>query len=242
MSKRDVLFAPLSDNDELVFAVDNIGAIGEKETDTIQVTYEMVAYYSLRVAMMEVLSVGGVPICVVVANFNDSNAWVQYETALHQIREELHLGSIQLIGSSETNFHLVQSAASFTVVGTVKKATKRIGQTPMEAKLAVIGYPLVGQDVILRQHDIISLQQFNELLHYEGVYEILPIGSKGIQHELNVLHDLNEREKQVYSSSLPLHQSAGPATCVLISYHETCEQALSDSFQNRFYPLRSNGN
>ncbi|MBM7701996.1 ATPase [Metabacillus iocasae] len=238
MSKRDVLFTPLTECEELVFAVDNVGAIGEKEQDAVLVSYETVAYYSLRVAMMEVLSVGAMPTCVVVANFNDTNAWEQYEKALHRICGELHLTTIQLVGSSETNFSLLQSAASFTVVGVVKKRSKRIGKTPMGAKLAVVGYPLVGEDVLLRQEEMISLQQFYTLLHHENVYEIVPVGSKGIQHEIDLLHTLNGWEQQLYSASLSLEQSAGPATCVLISYEEPYEQQLKSLFHHIFYPLK----
>ncbi|HWO98884.1 MAG TPA: ATPase [Bacillus sp. (in: firmicutes)] len=234
---RDVLFLPLDEKEELVIAVDNVGAIGEKEYDDVSVSYDTVAYYSLRVAMMELLSVGATPLSVVISNFNGEGAWPHYKKGIERVCYELNMECLAIVGSSETNFSLTQSAVGFTLIGKVKKGEKKIGRTPADACLAVIGTPLVGPEVLEQQEKILPLSIFQKLLKEQEIYELIPVGSKGIGHELHVLMQLNGFDFSRGNHDLPLEQSAGPATCVLISYNEAREPAIRDLCGDLFRPL-----
>ena len=57
----DALTAPFDDESSLVIACDNSGGIGMKEGDVVKVPYEVTAYYSFRVAVMECIAAGGTP-------------------------------------------------------------------------------------------------------------------------------------------------------------------------------------
>ncbi|MDQ0243511.1 hypothetical protein J2S09_001047 [Bacillus fengqiuensis] len=234
---RDMLFLPLDEKEDLVIVADNVGAIGEKKYDAISVSYKEVAYYSLRVAMMEMLSIGAHPLSVVVSDFNGESAWLLYEQGIESVCLELGLEPLTIVGSSETNFPLMQSAVGFTLIGKVKKEAKRMGRTPRHACIAVIGSPLVGQEVLEQSEKILPLSVFRKLLGEEGVYELIPVGSKGIGHELHVLMQLNGHDFSPGSTGLPLGKSAGPSTCMLISYKEEREPVIRDLCGELFQPL-----
>ncbi|WP_078413030.1 hypothetical protein [Priestia abyssalis] len=234
---RDVLFLPLGEKEELVIAADNIGAIGEKECDNVSVSYKEVAYYSLRVAMMEILSIGAHPLSVTISDFNGESAWHLYEQGIESVCHELGLEPITIVGSSETNFSLMQSAVGFTLIGKVKKEEKRMARTPRNASFAVIGSPLVGEEVLEQSEKILPLSLFRKLLSEEGVYELIPVGSKGIGHELHVLRQLNGHDFSLGSVDLPLDKSAGPATCVVISYKVERESVIRELCGELFQPL-----
>jgi hypothetical protein len=234
---RDALFLPLNEEEELVITVDNVGAIGQKERDDVFASYEEVAYFSLRVAMMEMLSVGAVPFSAAIANFNGENAWLLYERGLKRVCGELGIKDVRLVGSSETNFSLLQSAVGFTLIGKVRAAEKRIGRTPKDAGIAVIGYPRVGPEVLEHPNDILPLPLFRKLLEEEGVYELIPVGSKGIRHELAVLGQVNGRQLSDGEHLLDLDKSAGPSTCILISYNKERESVLRDGCGRLFFPF-----
>lgn len=234
---RDVLFLSLGEEEELVIAADNVGAIGEKEYDDVSVSYKEVAYYSLRVAMMEMLSIGAHPLSVAISNFNGESAWGLYEQGIESLCLELGMEPLTIVGSSETNFSLMQSAVGFTLIGKVKKEEKRMARTPRDACLALIGSPLVGEEVLEQLEKILPLPLFRKLLREEGVYELIPVGSKGIRHELYVLMQLNGHDFSPESADLPLDKSAGPSTCVLISYKKEREPAIRALCGELFHPL-----
>ncbi|MBB6175496.1 hypothetical protein HNQ82_000306 [Anoxybacillus tengchongensis] len=228
---RDVLCVPLDEQHELVFATDCSGGIGLKQYDVVHVPYDVVGYYGARVALMELLSIGATPNAFILQNFVDDRSWGALVTGVEQTMAELQL-SLSVTGSSESNIPLMQSAVGFVAVGTVGKTEKRINVTPTDACWAVIGEPLVGEAVMHKKDRMIPLSLFRMLLHIDGVYEMIPIGSKGIWHEWKLIHG----DKSIHCP-LPLHASAGPATCVLVSYHRKNAPLLQSLAQTLFYPI-----
>jgi hypothetical protein len=233
---RDVLFLPLYDDTELVVAADGSAAVGEKEMDAVRAPYDVVAYFAARVAFMEVLSVGAKPHAVVLQNFVNDEAWETLCNGIRQTCDELRM-DVPIIGSSESNFPTLQSAVGITVVGTIQAERKRVGITPPDAKFAVIGEPLVGDEVLKRKERMLSLSLFRELLKQNGIYELVPIGSKGIYYELQQLLHANGLSASPCSCALPLFDSSGPATSLLISYHSHMEEEIKKIAKDLFFPL-----
>jgi hypothetical protein len=233
---RDVLFLPLSSEEELVIATDCSGGIGLKEADLVKVPYEIVSYYGARVALMELMSVGAVPLAFVLQNFVGDQEWKRLLQGIDQALAELHL-SLPITGSTESNMSMLQSAAGFMAVGKVNKANKRVGITPLQAKFAVIGEPFVGADVIKNQDRVLPLPLFQQLLTLPGIYEIVPIGSKGIFHELKELMEINGFAPREVFCSLPLYASSGPATSVLVSYCPKSEGQIKKAVGDYFFSI-----
>ena len=233
---RDVLFLPLSDEEELVIAADGAAAVGLKEDDFVHAPYETVAYFTSRVALMEAMCVGAEPIAVVLQNFIGDKHWETLCLGIQQTFSEL-LISVPIVGSTESNFPTLQSAIGVTVIGKVKRAKKKRRITPKTAKFAVIGEPLVGDDVLKRHDRVVPLPLFKQLLQHPAVLELVPVGSKGIAYELRQLLDDNGIAALSYHCALPLDVSSGPATSLLVSFLPEEEHAIRTLAQNYFFPI-----
>jgi hypothetical protein len=231
MRKRDVLILPFRKDESLVFSTDNSGGIGLKEQDEVKVPYDIVSYYGVRVVAMELLSAGVQPNALIIHSFNGDEAWGKIIEGAQKVFEELKLHGVEITGSTETNFTLIQSATSFTLAGMVKNCSLRVGKTPPDAMYAVVGEPLVGQEVLEQPEKMLPFLLFSKLLEQEGIYEIIPVGSKGIQHELEILSGMSGS----YSCELPLMKSAGPATCVVISYSKAAQESIQQLCGSYFF-------
>lgn len=236
---RDVLFIPSTEERELVISTDCSGGIGEKPDDVVFASNRLVSYFTMRVAIMELLAVGAAPTAVVLANFSGDNSWQEYMTGIYQVYEELQISPLPLVGSTETNMSLQQSAIGLTVLGEINQQQKRIKKTPANAMFAVIGDPLVGDKVITEKARVAPLSLFRKCLELAGIYEIIPVGSKGIYHELELLLKINAISNgEIAGSSLNLYASSGPATCFIISYDEAIEEKLQELTGQYFHKLK----
>ncbi|KQC46965.1 putative alpha-ribazole-5-phosphate synthase CblS for cobalamin biosynthesis [Geobacillus stearothermophilus] len=233
---RDVLFLPLTEGRELAIAVDGSAAVGDKPGDTVHAPAETVAYFAARVALMELLSVGAEANAVVLQNFMGDDRWEALCRGIERVCHELSL-RLPVTGSTESNFSTVQSALGVMAVGTVAAERKRIGVTPEGAKFAVIGRPLVGPAVLAHPQWVAPLSLFVELLASPSVYELVPIGSKGIYYEWMQLSAANGRQGRACACPLPLFASGGPATSFLISYDRAAEGELRKRAGRLFFPL-----
>ncbi|WP_044747561.1 hypothetical protein [Bacillus alveayuensis] len=237
---RDVLILPFSQEERLVIASDNSGAVGEKEHDLVKVDYETVAYFSLRVAMMECMAVGAKPVAIVIQNFVGEGEWKRFKKGAHQLFQELQIDPIPITGSTESNFSVMQSAIGFIVIGRLHVSKKKFGITLKQAKYAVIGEPLVGHEVLEKREKVAPLSLFKSLVNHPKIYEIVPIGSKGIYYELEQLLKNNHIQIGNVSSPLDIDKSAGPATCFLISYDLKGEREIRDLSGEYFHPIEIN--
>ncbi|PKG23677.1 ATP-binding protein [Niallia nealsonii] len=218
---RDVQILLFNKKEEIVIAADNSGGIGLKEQDVVKVDYETVAYFSFRVACMECMAAGGIPFSVILQNFCGEIAWNKLVVGIKKSIKEAGLEELAITGSTESNFALNQSAVGLTVLG--KKGSKHKSLDMKKSKVAVIGSPLVGNEVMEEKEKIAPLSLFYPLVRARK-YNLLPVGSKGILAELSVL--LGKMEEREIHCALDINKSAGPSTCFLIEYEEEEEQTL----------------
>src|SRR5699024_12683591 len=113
----------------------------------VKVNYQTVSYYAFRVAYMECVAAGGTPFSIILHNFNDQTVWNELIEGIKLGLAEVNLKNIPITGSTETNFALNHSPLGLVTLGKKKIHTaKKIN--PEIEKLAVIGKPLVGQEII----------------------------------------------------------------------------------------------
>ena len=102
--------------------------------------------------------------------------------------------------------------------------------------MAVIGSPLVGDEVLEQEKDVIPLSLFQELCELEDVV-IVPVGSKGILYELKNMLD----EPSIVGDSLicdvDVSKTAGPATCVLIAFKSELEPFLQEKCGHLYHSV-----
>ncbi len=213
---RHPVTVPFTADGELVITADNSGAIGEKSQDAVNAPNQVVGYYACRVAIMECLAVGGEPQTVVMHNFTNDEAWHDYKSGLDQVMEELKMNTIPLTGSTESNVSSLQSGLGITVIGTKTKQEDQKQWTGEEA-YAVIGTPLLGEEVIHQHEEIAPLWLFQHLCQLEEVKAVSTVGSKGIG---STWREWTTSENKL-TCELDVEKSAGPATCFLIAFDQT---------------------
>jgi hypothetical protein len=234
---RDVIYIPINEEETFIIASDNSGGIGNKPEDVVKVDYETLAYYGFRVAVMECLSSGGTPLSVVLHNFCGDEAWFSLVEGVQKGLNELSMEHIQITGSSESNIELRQSALGVTVIGKGKNSSQSNLSLSDDCNLAVIGLPLVGEEVISDEANIVPLGLLKWTCEQEEVIAVLPVGSKGIQYELNQLFS-EPIDERVDVTGLPnLRKSSGPSTCFLVAYRPEGEEKLRMEAGRLFYPL-----
>lgn len=231
---RDILIIPLSEDENLVIASDNSGSIGMKNDDAVQVPYKLVAYYLFRVAVMECISAAAKPFAVVIQNFCGDNTWQQLLEGTEQGISELGKLDIQITGSTETNFVMNQSAVGLTVLGK-RRANVHSDKLKYnsETSIAVIGSPLVGQELLEKEKQVVPLSVFMEVCGIEDVITI-PVGSRGILHELNTLFEDPPFTEYNVDTTVELTKSSGPSTCFVAVFPRERLHDLK-SISGRYY-------
>lgn len=235
---RDVLFIPFDNNEVIVIASDNSGAIGMKDGDEVQVPYLTVGYYSFRVAAMECIAAGGELFAVTLQNFCGNGAWHELKRGIKEGLSELGLDNVQITGSTESNFQLSQSAIGLTVLGR-KKRHEQLGRLRYSEKtqIAVIGSPLAGNEVMERESDVAPLSVFKQIASIDGVVT-LPVGSKGIHHELNQLFVNHSFDFEEIETDLDIKKTAGPATCFLAAYPYEKHSLITNIVGSLFHEVK----
>lgn len=233
---RDVLHIPFNSEESVVIASDNSGAIGLKAEDAVKVPYEMVSYYSFRVAVMECIAAGAEPFAVTLQNFCGEEAWQALMAGIKKGLSELELDRVPIMGSTESNFTLSQSAIGMTVLG---KMSENMSESMFseETRVAVIGVPLVGNELVEREEEAAPLSLFKKICALPDVVT-LPVGSKGILFELNGLFSNKVFAAHEIDTNLDLLKSSGPSTCFIAAYPEGKKDEVMSLAGRYFYELR----
>jgi hypothetical protein len=220
---RDVQIVPWNQEEVMVISADNSRGIGQKEEDQVSVPYDIVSYFSFRVAVMECLAAGGIPFSVILQNFCGNDAWIPLVTGIHKGVQELGLdGELGITGSTESNFSFCQSAVGLTILG--KRQADFKETSIVNGRIAVIGSPLVGEEVMLQEDKVVPLFLFSHFAK-EVKCRLQPVGSKGILYELGQLKGKLFQEEEV-TCSVDLLKSSGPATCFIVEYEKEMESEI----------------
>lgn len=201
--------------ENLWMGMDNSSGIGEKPHDVVQAPNALVASMAARVALLELWCVGAEPESIFMMNFTGNAAWSAYEKGLQHLFEELGTPMPHLAGSTESNIETLQSGIAIQFIGRVIK------KPVCEGNWYLLGTPLVGQAVVERANEVISLSELQKARQSGIVSYVHPCGSGGVAKEL-------ERLGISTSTEIPAG-SAGPSTCVLV--RSMCsERELVESF------------
>jgi hypothetical protein len=197
-------------NGFLIHACDSAGGIGNLNCDLLKVPVETTAKYTLRTALMEVISIGAKPIS---ASLEFANGPEYVQKAIVEVQKVLDRFSIPVVISTEKNFIPAQTGIGASVVGFADELL--IGGAQKGAEVFVAGLPMVGSDLIKNEDLILSFEDFLKIRKCEKVGEIIPVGSKGIFEEALLLAKNSEVELKLDSDEEWFHRSAGPSTCIV---------------------------
>ena len=226
--------------DYLIVACDSAGAIGEKVYDEFKVDYKILGYFTARVPLMEILSMGGSIFSIVNTFSVEMNP--SGEKILLGIKDLLREAQINiecLNGSTEENFKTSQTGIGITVLGRAPKDKIRMKRLKAGNLICAIGLPKVGPELNLPlDKEIVSLEDLRTLLESQGVGEISPVGSKGIGYEASLLAEINNLSLELFTDiGLDINKSAGPATSMVFSLEEDQYEGLKEKLNKELYRI-----
>ncbi|AFK85099.1 MULTISPECIES: AIR synthase related protein [Thermoanaerobacterium] len=234
---RDVLIIHEGD---VAYAVscDSTGAIGEKENDVLKVDAEVVGRAAIKVALSELLCVGAWPIAISDALSNEMNpTGIKIIDGIKKELTENEIYDVVLTGSTEENFPSTMTGVGVTAIGRAAEEELKVRKAKVGMEVGLIGYPRVGQEV-LYCHDVLSLKDYVKIFRCNEIAEAIPVGSKGIKHELDVLKLSSGLEfLKEYKSDLDDEKSGGPSTCCIVVYKEDDRQIVENLVDKPFIRL-----
>ena len=220
---RDLTLIKIDENKTMVVACDSCGSVGMKEGDSLKVNPFYTGKYTARGALLEVLCTGAEVVTVVDAICNEMKN--TGEEIIRGIEEELKgagINRVVLTGSTEENFPTVSTALGITVIGIVETEVLKVNSVRTNSIVVSIGLPKVGEEIILNNdEDIVHYSDIEILLRAKGVYEIIPVGSKGILYEARQLAKNNSIKLQIKKNvNVDINKSAGPSTVIIAAVSE----------------------
>lgn len=217
---RDVEIAQIDSNYSIITACDSCGGIGLKQNDVVRFHPGIVGSFTARVALMEVLSVNAIPKTISIAI--SSEPYPTGEEIIKGIAEELKSAAFEELPmaiSTEKNIPTSQTALGITVVGICKNDDIRVARSKPGNLVYCLGIPKVGNEITgTADVDIAQISHIKQLLLLKGVCDIVPVGSKGILAETEMIcQNTHCRFICKPEGNIDIHRSAGPSTCLVFT-------------------------
>lgn len=215
---RDVTLLHMESGETLVISCDSVGGVGEKTEDRVQAPPEVVGYYGARVALMELIALGAKPLALInTLSVEMKNYGERILKGIEQSVSELPENIIiPVTGSSEENFPMMQTAFGVTVIGALEKGRSLPPKTDGKERLYLVGLPKVGDQVLKDRGEILSMEDLHQMRNHRDVVDILPVGSKGIAYELQILGAAGAKVDMDKQRGIDFNQSGGPSTSALV--------------------------
>jgi len=220
----DVRITEITKGTYLAVSCDSLGAIGEKQLDKVNVPTEWVGRFLTRVSVMELLALRVSPFLVVNTLSNEMNP--TGEMVISGIKTEMSTIGLDprgcLTGSYESNIPTSETAAGVTTLGKSERFPE-IGLGFCGIGCYLLGAPKVGNEVDLYDSEIVDLPSVYALSEIKEIKDMVPVGSKGISHEVC---ELGKRSALVPKfqpevSEEFLTKSGGPSTCLVFTADST---------------------
>ncbi len=208
-------------NDYLIIACDSAGGIGNKPGDVIKVDPETTGYYSCLVPIMEILCARGEIISIVdTLSVEMEPTGKRMIKGIKKLMNNVGLEESILTGSTEENVETSMTGIGVTVLGRIAKSRHRAKKITKDQVMVVIGYPKVGEEFLndeikMRLHQCVKASDMVLIKDIETIRDMIPIGSKGILHECDVMAERNGLAFKETDHNIDMGKSAGPGTCIL---------------------------
>lgn len=230
---RDITLILIDEEKYIAVGCDSCGGIGEKEEDVVKVPAQIVGKQTAKTVLAELISIGAQPLIL-----SDGLA-VEMEDTGRKIIEGikstinmLNKCNIHLTGSTEDNMKTVQTGMGITAIGIVKKVNFKFSITNSKDLAVIIGKPLVGYEVANNPDKVLDISDYEKIREYSYIKEMVPVGSKGIEYEVNELCRYNNLSFK-YNKQLDtdINKSAGPACCCVVTIEENNYNKLKTAIE-----------
>ena len=215
---RDITIIDFDENRYLGIACDSCGGIGYKEQDMVKASPQLTAYHTGKVVLAELMSMGFTPFILadgLAVEMNDTGK--QLIEGFNEVLSKLSF-NVHLTGSTEENIKTVQTSMGITCIGLCDKDKLKFNKTKSGDLCLIIGLPMVGNEVVNNPDKALDIEDFEKLFHCDFIKEMLPVGSRGIECELNDLLKYNGLNFKYESNiSIDLKKSGGPSTSCIVT-------------------------
>lgn len=226
---RDLLI--LDAPGRLVVACDSVGGIGPKPADTVPATARTTAHFATRVPLLEVLCAGARPIAVVdTLCVERAGLGEELIAEVRSLAGEAGVPAEAVTGSTEDNVPTRATGIGVTVLGLLPPG-RRVGGTAWAGDVVLCaGLPLSApRDHLFPGHPgQVPLDAVRRALASGLVHEALPVGSRGVAHEVNQLAANAGLVAAEVPSGVSPTDSGGPSSCVLFACAAADADALAD--------------
>lgn len=217
---RDLTVMELGDERLLVIACDSVGSIGPKPADRHPTSARVSAHFAARVPLVEVLAAGARPEVLV-----DTLSVEMHPTGAEMIDEflaiaaELGMDPDRVTGSTEDNVPSDATGIGVTVLASTTRDEFRPGRARPGDRVLLVGVPTSAPEdrIVIDDPRLVSLPLLAQLVSLPGVGDALPVGSRGVGYELDVLATSNGLTFLPVDHDIDLARSGGPASCVLLT-------------------------
>ena len=218
---RDVTCVSLTSHHTLVAACDALAGIGQLPMDTVRARPEMVGHFALRVPLLEVIAAGATPFLVIHNLGVPRGAYSDAILAgMHDLAATVGLTNPDSFnGSTEDNVTVEQTGVGVTVIGSTTNPQLQWASSQPGHLLVLAGLPKSAPKVDVRMDDseIVSVADVQWLRRQPGVFDIVPVGSRGIRYEGMELAKSARLSVEWFPFPIDLDVSGGPSTCVLFA-------------------------
>ncbi len=215
---RDITIIDFDENTYLGIACDSCGGIGYKEHDVVKASPQLTAYHTGKVVLAELMSMGFTPFILadgLAVEMNDTGK--QLIEGFNQALSKLSF-NVHLTGSTEENIKTVQTSMGVTCIGLCKKDKLKFNRTKSGDICLLAGLPMVGNEVVNNPAKILDVDDFEKLFNCDLIKEMLPVGSRGVECELNDLLKSNDLKfKYNDGITLDLKKSGGPSCSCIVT-------------------------
>ncbi|MBC2249206.1 alpha-L-fucosidase [Listeria sp. FSL L7-0123] len=202
----------------ILTSCDISAGFGEKAHDGLMVAPEVTARLTLRVALMEMIASGAEVVSV--SDVVGAEMEPTGKRVIAGLKDELtkaNLSHIELNGSTEENMKVTQTSVGVLVTGFSTKAALKLVNVHEAAVLFAFGEPIVGAEVLQKMAEMPDYRLVKKLVTHSAVLEVVPVGSKGMAYEANLLARLNDgifTASDTFSEEA-MNKTAGPASVIL---------------------------
>ena len=226
---RDITIIDFDENRYLGIACDSCGGIGYKEQDMVKASPQLTAYHTGKVVLAELMSMGFTPFILadgLAVEMNDTGK--QLIEGFNEVLSKLSF-NVHLTGSTEENIRTVQTSMGITCIGLCDKDKLKFNKTKSGDLCLIIGLPMVGNEVVNNPDKALDIEDFEKLFHCDSIKEMLPVGSRGIECELNDLLKYNGLNIKYESNlSIDLKKSGSHSTsCIVTLSKDNLEEIKS---------------
>lgn len=215
---RDITIIDYDHKSYLGIACDSCGGIGYKEHDLVKASPQLTAYHTGKVVLAELMSMGFTPFILadgLAVEMNNTGR--QLIEGFNEVLSKLSF-NVHLTGSTEENIKTVQTSMGVTCIGFCSKDKLKFKRTKTGDICLLVGLPMVGNEVLQNPDKILDIDDFEKLFLCDNINEMLPVGSRGIECELNDLLKDNKLKFEYESSiSIDLKKSGGPSTSCIVT-------------------------